>query len=156
MSLDQTPSSNGRRSTRSSITQRPCILYKTGRPYGTFSRNVSEVQFEGTWTSARSEARLGQREVACKYGYVSLSDESNTPVFIPFVSKHEPYQRTGNDLSMRKGNLTPKTITAPLAAFTMACILFAYTRSSIRTARDQARYGSGSSSPRPPPPNSSS
>ncbi|WDK19926.1 hypothetical protein CGRA01v4_11213 [Colletotrichum graminicola] len=27
---------------------------------------------------------------------------------------------------MRKGNLTPKTITAPLAAFTMACILFAY------------------------------
>ncbi|KZL68496.1 hypothetical protein CI238_00167 [Colletotrichum incanum] len=39
---------------------------------------------------------------------------------------------------MRKGNLTPRTITAPLAAFTMACILFAYTRSSIRTARDQA------------------
>ncbi|KXH48957.1 hypothetical protein CNYM01_05294 [Colletotrichum nymphaeae SA-01] len=37
-----------------------------------------------------------------------------------------------------KGNLTPKTITAPLAAFTMACILFAYTRSSIRSARDQA------------------
>ncbi|KAK1468566.1 hypothetical protein CMEL01_00333 [Colletotrichum melonis] len=26
---------------------------------------------------------------------------------------------------MKKGNLTPKTITAPLAAFTMACILFA-------------------------------
>ncbi|KAF6844067.1 hypothetical protein CMUS01_01480 [Colletotrichum musicola] len=39
---------------------------------------------------------------------------------------------------MRKGNLTPKTITAPLAAFTMACLLFAYTRSSIRSARDQA------------------
>ncbi|KAK0380881.1 hypothetical protein CLIM01_01745 [Colletotrichum limetticola] len=39
---------------------------------------------------------------------------------------------------MKKGNLTPKTITAPLAAFTMACILFAYTRSSIRSARDQA------------------
>ncbi|KAK1970301.1 hypothetical protein LY78DRAFT_271321 [Colletotrichum sublineola] len=46
--------------------------------------------------------------------------------------------RTGNAPNMRKGNLTPKTITAPLAAFTMACILFAYTRSSIRTARDQA------------------
>ncbi|KAH9228158.1 hypothetical protein K456DRAFT_1741821 [Colletotrichum gloeosporioides 23] len=44
---------------------------------------------------------------------------------------------------MRKGNLTPKTITAPLAAFTMACLLFAYTRSSIRSARDQARYGQG-------------
>ncbi|KAK2015302.1 hypothetical protein LZ32DRAFT_656636 [Colletotrichum eremochloae] len=57
---------------------------------------------------------------------------------------------------MRKGNLTPKTITAPLAAFTMACILFAYTRSSIRTARDQARYANGSSNPRPPPPDSSS
>ncbi|KAK1700744.1 hypothetical protein BDP55DRAFT_723234 [Colletotrichum godetiae] len=32
---------------------------------------------------------------------------------------------------MKKGNLTPKTITAPLAAFTMACILFA----DILTAR---------------------
>ncbi|KAL0942805.1 uncharacterized protein CTRU02_200691 [Colletotrichum truncatum] len=45
---------------------------------------------------------------------------------------------------MRKGNLTPKTITAPLAAFTMACLLFAYTSSSIRSARGQARYGQGS------------
>ncbi|KAF4844089.1 hypothetical protein CGCSCA4_v007660 [Colletotrichum siamense] len=25
----------------------------------------------------------------------------------------------------------------------MACLLFAYTRSSIRSARDQARYGQG-------------
>ncbi|KAI3553527.1 hypothetical protein CABS03_06010 [Colletotrichum abscissum] len=46
---------------------------------------------------------------------------------------------------MKKGNLTPKTITAPLAAFTMACILFAYTRSSIRSARDQARHPHGPS-----------
>ncbi|OHE91395.1 hypothetical protein CORC01_13313 [Colletotrichum orchidophilum] len=44
----------------------------------------------------------------------------------------------GDAHKMKKGNLTPKTITAPLAAFTMACILFAYTRSSIRSARDQA------------------
>ncbi|KAF6839418.1 hypothetical protein CPLU01_01838 [Colletotrichum plurivorum] len=65
---------------------------------------------------------------------------------------------------MRKGNLTPKTITAPLAAFTMACLLFAYTRSSIRSARDQARYGQGdpaaqghiNSSSRPSPPSSNS
>ncbi|KAK1719315.1 uncharacterized protein BDZ83DRAFT_463381 [Colletotrichum acutatum] len=46
--------------------------------------------------------------------------------------------RSGDAQKMKKGNLTPKTITAPLAAFTMACILFAYTRSSIRSARDQA------------------
>ncbi|KAF9880765.1 hypothetical protein CkaCkLH20_01807 [Colletotrichum karsti] len=66
---------------------------------------------------------------------------------------------------MRKGNLTPKTITAPLAAFTMACLLFAYTRSSIRSARDQARYGQGhgqhqghinSGGGRPTPPDSNS
>ncbi|WQF88370.1 hypothetical protein CDEST_13384 [Colletotrichum destructivum] len=56
---------------------------------------------------------------------------------------------------MRKGNLTPKTITAPLAAFTMACILFAYTRSSIRSARDQARYGNSPRSPRSPSSDSS-
>ncbi|KAK1974164.1 hypothetical protein LZ30DRAFT_741281 [Colletotrichum cereale] len=34
--------------------------------------------------------------------------------------------KNGEQSKMRKGNLTPKTITAPLAAFTMACILFAY------------------------------
>ncbi|KAH7025904.1 uncharacterized protein B0I36DRAFT_433481 [Microdochium trichocladiopsis] len=38
-----------------------------------------------------------------------------------------------------KGNLTPKTVMAPAAAFTMACVLFAYTRSSIKEARRSAR-----------------
>ncbi|RNJ58215.1 hypothetical protein D7B24_005172 [Verticillium nonalfalfae] len=37
-----------------------------------------------------------------------------------------------------RGNLNPRTVVAPLAAFTMACLLFTYTRSSIRTAREQA------------------
>ncbi|ROT41515.1 hypothetical protein SODALDRAFT_331254 [Sodiomyces alkalinus F11] len=38
-----------------------------------------------------------------------------------------------------RGNLNPKTVVAPLAAFTMACVLFTYTRSSIRAARDEAK-----------------
>ncbi|KAI1502808.1 membrane associated DnaJ chaperone-like protein [Biscogniauxia marginata] len=37
-----------------------------------------------------------------------------------------------------KGGLTPRTIMAPAAAFTMACVLFAYTRSSIKEARRSA------------------
>ncbi|KXH44818.1 hypothetical protein CSIM01_12690 [Colletotrichum simmondsii] len=46
-----------------------------------------------------------------------------------------PYAlRSGDAHKMKKGNLTPKTITAPLAAFTMACILFA----DILTARAMA------------------
>ncbi|KAI0190018.1 hypothetical protein EV127DRAFT_431348 [Xylaria flabelliformis] len=34
-----------------------------------------------------------------------------------------------------KGNLTPRTIMAPAAAFCMAWVLFAYTRSSINEAK---------------------
>ncbi|KAI1270342.1 hypothetical protein F5Y18DRAFT_368006 [Xylariaceae sp. FL1019] len=37
-----------------------------------------------------------------------------------------------------RGSLTPRTIMAPAAAFTMACLLFAYTRSSISEARRSA------------------
>ncbi|PSR98943.1 hypothetical protein BD289DRAFT_503347 [Coniella lustricola] len=33
------------------------------------------------------------------------------------------------------GNLNPKTIMAPLAAFTMAAVLFGWTRSSIQAAK---------------------
>ncbi|KAI0019368.1 hypothetical protein F4780DRAFT_452382 [Xylariomycetidae sp. FL0641] len=36
------------------------------------------------------------------------------------------------------GSLTPRTVMAPAAAFTMACVLFMYTRSSIKTARRNA------------------
>ncbi|KAI8963700.1 hypothetical protein F5Y11DRAFT_318366 [Daldinia sp. FL1419] len=39
-----------------------------------------------------------------------------------------------------RGNLTPRTIMAPAAAFTMACVLFAYTRSSIKEARRNAQH----------------
>ncbi|KAI1331890.1 hypothetical protein F5Y16DRAFT_359517 [Xylariaceae sp. FL0255] len=37
-----------------------------------------------------------------------------------------------------RGSITPRTIMAPAAAFTMACVLFAYTRSSINEARRSA------------------
>ncbi|KAL2255190.1 hypothetical protein VTK26DRAFT_3898 [Humicola hyalothermophila] len=33
-----------------------------------------------------------------------------------------------------------QTVMAPVAAFTMACILFAYTRSSIREAKRSAQH----------------
>ncbi|KAI0474396.1 hypothetical protein F4859DRAFT_483048 [Xylaria cf. heliscus] len=52
-----------------------------------------------------------------------------------------------------KGNLTPRTIMAPAAAFCMAWVLFAYTRSSINEAKWNAqqdrerRQGRGASSP---------
>ncbi|TLD30710.1 hypothetical protein PspLS_02701 [Pyricularia sp. CBS 133598] len=36
-------------------------------------------------------------------------------------------------------NITPRTIVAPAAAFTMACLLFTYTRSSIRQAKANAK-----------------
>ncbi|KAL8382943.1 hypothetical protein RB595_006623 [Gaeumannomyces hyphopodioides] len=36
-------------------------------------------------------------------------------------------------------NINPRTVMAPMAAFTMACILFTYTRSSIREARLNAQ-----------------
>ncbi|KAI1662637.1 hypothetical protein F4813DRAFT_5060 [Daldinia decipiens] len=39
-----------------------------------------------------------------------------------------------------RGNITPRTIMAPAAAFTMACVLFAYTRSSIKEARRNAQH----------------
>ncbi|KAK4457223.1 hypothetical protein QBC42DRAFT_279599 [Cladorrhinum samala] len=32
-----------------------------------------------------------------------------------------------------------KTVMAPMAAFTMACVLFVYTRSSIQTAKVNAK-----------------
>ncbi|KAL2269151.1 hypothetical protein VTJ83DRAFT_3997 [Remersonia thermophila] len=35
--------------------------------------------------------------------------------------------------------INAKTIMAPAAAFTMACLLFTYTRSSIRAARTNAQ-----------------
>ncbi|KAK0635881.1 hypothetical protein B0T17DRAFT_517548 [Bombardia bombarda] len=38
-----------------------------------------------------------------------------------------------------KGHINPRTVVAPLAAFTMACVLFAYTRSSIQTAKLNAK-----------------
>ncbi|AEO57068.1 hypothetical protein MYCTH_2302818, partial [Thermothelomyces thermophilus ATCC 42464] len=37
------------------------------------------------------------------------------------------------------GNINPRTIMAPVAAFTMAGVLFLYTRSSIRAARSNAK-----------------
>ncbi|KAK0652988.1 hypothetical protein B0T16DRAFT_407190 [Cercophora newfieldiana] len=40
---------------------------------------------------------------------------------------------------MAKGGINPRTVMAPLAAFTMACVLFAYTRSSIQTAKLNAK-----------------
>ncbi|KAI1389797.1 uncharacterized protein F4822DRAFT_399758 [Hypoxylon trugodes] len=39
-----------------------------------------------------------------------------------------------------RGNITPKTIMAPAAAFTMACVLFVYTRSSMREAKRNAQH----------------
>ncbi|GAW25319.1 hypothetical protein SAMD00023353_0403240 [Rosellinia necatrix] len=38
-----------------------------------------------------------------------------------------------------RGNITPRTIAAPAAAFCMAWVLFAYTRSSINEARWKAQ-----------------
>ncbi|KAI1053949.1 hypothetical protein LB507_007296 [Fusarium sp. FIESC RH6] len=35
--------------------------------------------------------------------------------------------------------MNPRKFMAPGAAFTMACVLFVYTRSSIHSAREQAR-----------------
>ncbi|KAI1126323.1 hypothetical protein F5Y10DRAFT_245039 [Nemania abortiva] len=52
-----------------------------------------------------------------------------------------------------RGSITPRTIMAPAAAFCMACVLFAYTRSSIKEARWNAqqdrerRQGRGTLSP---------
>ncbi|KAI4867314.1 hypothetical protein F4820DRAFT_413817 [Hypoxylon rubiginosum] len=39
-----------------------------------------------------------------------------------------------------RGNITPRTIMAPAAAFTMACILFTYTRTSMREAKRNAQH----------------
>ncbi|KAH9900125.1 hypothetical protein F4778DRAFT_740189 [Xylariomycetidae sp. FL2044] len=39
-----------------------------------------------------------------------------------------------------KSSITPRTIMAPAAAFTMACLLFTYTRSSIKEARRNAQH----------------
>ncbi|KAM6528692.1 hypothetical protein FALCPG4_009656 [Fusarium falciforme] len=36
--------------------------------------------------------------------------------------------------------INPRKLMAPAAAFTMACVLFVYTRSSIHSAREQARH----------------
>ncbi|KAK3327126.1 hypothetical protein B0T19DRAFT_420849 [Cercophora scortea] len=40
---------------------------------------------------------------------------------------------------MARGNINPRTVVAPMAAFTMACVLFAYTRSSIQAAKVNAK-----------------
>ncbi|KAK0619239.1 hypothetical protein B0T14DRAFT_518877, partial [Immersiella caudata] len=40
---------------------------------------------------------------------------------------------------MAGGGINPRTVVAPIAAFTMACVLFAYTRSSIQTAKLNAK-----------------
>ncbi|KAH6696993.1 hypothetical protein F5X68DRAFT_196464 [Plectosphaerella plurivora] len=51
-----------------------------------------------------------------------------------------------------RGNINPRTIMAPMAAFTMACLLFTYTRSSIRSAREQAKSARNQGyGPRNPP-----
>lgn len=50
--------------------------------------------------------------------------------------------------------INPRMFVAPAAAFTMACLLLAYTRSSIRVAREQSRIrtsSSGDSSPKKTP-----
>ncbi|MCJ1244457.1 hypothetical protein MMC30_001655 [Trapelia coarctata] len=39
----------------------------------------------------------------------------------------------------RNFNLNARTVTAPLAAFTMACLLFVYTRTSIQAAKRNAQ-----------------
>ncbi|KAI1402042.1 hypothetical protein F4819DRAFT_299946 [Hypoxylon fuscum] len=39
-----------------------------------------------------------------------------------------------------RGNITPRTIMAPAAAFTMACLLFTYTRTSMREAKRNAQH----------------
>ncbi|KAK3358900.1 hypothetical protein B0T25DRAFT_531427 [Lasiosphaeria hispida] len=44
-----------------------------------------------------------------------------------------------HETGMAKGNINPRTVVAPLAAFTMACVLFAYTRSSIQAAKLNAK-----------------
>ncbi|KAI0470693.1 hypothetical protein GGR56DRAFT_660093 [Xylariaceae sp. FL0804] len=41
---------------------------------------------------------------------------------------------------MRMG-ITPLTVMAPAAAFTMACVMFAYTRSSIKESRRNDQQG---------------
>ncbi|KAL1863943.1 hypothetical protein VTK73DRAFT_6322 [Phialemonium thermophilum] len=41
-------------------------------------------------------------------------------------------------MANQRGNLSPKALVAPLAAFTMAWVLFAYTRSSIQAAKVNA------------------
>ncbi|KAI2606071.1 uncharacterized protein GGS25DRAFT_499458 [Hypoxylon fragiforme] len=38
-----------------------------------------------------------------------------------------------------RGSITPRTIMAPMAAFTMACVLFVYTRTSMREAKRNAQ-----------------
>ncbi|ROV94540.1 hypothetical protein VMCG_08199 [Cytospora schulzeri] len=38
-------------------------------------------------------------------------------------------------MPQRRGNLNPRTLMAPLAAFTMATMLFVWTRSSIQAAK---------------------
>ncbi|KAI1763991.1 hypothetical protein GGR53DRAFT_495764 [Hypoxylon sp. FL1150] len=39
-----------------------------------------------------------------------------------------------------RGSITPRTVMAPAAAFTMACILFTYTRTSMREAKRNAQH----------------
>lgn len=41
--------------------------------------------------------------------------------------------------SFPRRRINPRSLAAPAAAFTMACILFVYTRSSIRAARSNAQ-----------------
>ncbi|KAI1107109.1 hypothetical protein F4804DRAFT_298590 [Jackrogersella minutella] len=38
-----------------------------------------------------------------------------------------------------RGNITPRTIMAPAAAFTMACLLFTYTRITMKEAKRNAK-----------------
>ncbi|ROV90604.1 hypothetical protein VSDG_07432 [Cytospora chrysosperma] len=38
-------------------------------------------------------------------------------------------------MPQRRGNLSPRNLMAPLAAFTMATVLFVWTRSSIQAAK---------------------
>ncbi|KAI0442439.1 hypothetical protein F4803DRAFT_375632 [Xylaria telfairii] len=50
-----------------------------------------------------------------------------------------------------RGNLTPRTIMAPAAAFCMAWVLFAYTRSSINEAKWNAQKDRERKQDRGPP-----
>ncbi|KAG6359351.1 hypothetical protein INS49_012872 [Diaporthe citri] len=56
-------------------------------------------------------------------------------------------------MAPQRGSINPRNLMAPLAAFTMACVLFVWTRSSIQAAKvnraNKAREYRNDGPPRP-------